>query len=355
MSKFLKVVAGFALCAATSAQAETGLGREATPDEVAAWNIDIRPDGQGLPAGSGDVYTGEDLWTEHCSVCHGAFAEGAGRWPVLAGGDGSLTSDRPVKTVGSYWPYLSTVYDYINRAMPFGNAQSLSPDDVYALTAYLMYSNDLVDDEFTLSNENFLDVEMPNEPNFYMDDRLETEFPLFTVEACMEGCKDSVEITGRAAAVDVTPAGGGDLEGGGGGQAAPVEEAPVEEAPVEEAAVVEEPVVEAAALDMALVAEGEKNFRQCKACHQVGEGAKNRVGPTLNGVFGRAAGMVEGFRYSGDMADAGAAGLVWDDAELTAFLADPKGYMAGTKMTFNGVRDEADIVSLIEYLKSFPE
>lgn len=357
MSKFLKVLTGAALLTSTAAHAEFGLGRDATPDEVAAWNIDIRPDGQGLPVGSGDVYTGEELWLENCSVCHGDFAEGVGRWPVLAGGEGSLTRDRPVKTIGSYWPYLSTVYDYVNRAMPFGNAQSLSADDVYALTTYLMYSNDLVDDEFELSNENFLEVKMPNEPNFFMDDRLETEFPLFTVEACMEDCKDSVEITKRAAVIDVTPeAAGGDLEGGGAApvaaEAAPVEEAAAaEEAPVVEEVATEEP----AALDMALVAEGESNFRQCKACHQVGEGAKNRTGPLLNGVVGRAAGVVDGFRYSGDMADAGAAGLVWTDAELTAFLADPKGYMSGTKMSFRGVRDEADIAGIIEYLKSFPE
>ena len=213
MSKFLKVIAGAALLSATSAHAEMGLGREATPEEVAAWDIDIRPDGMGLPVGSGDVYTGEELWLENCSVCHGDFAEGTGRWPVLAGGFGTLEGDRPVKTVGSYWPYLSTVYDYIYRAMPFGNAQSLSHDDVYALTAYLLYSNDLVDDEFELSNENFTDVEMPNAPNFFMDDRMETEFPLFTVEACMEGCKDNVEITARAAVIDVTPdAAGGDLK-----------------------------------------------------------------------------------------------------------------------------------------------
>lgn len=355
MSKFLKVVTGAALLTATSASAEFGLGREATPDEVAAWNIDIRPDGQGLPAGSGDVYTGEELWLENCSVCHGDFAEGVGRWPVLAGGEGSLTRDRPVKTIGSYWPYLSTVYDYVNRAMPFGNAQSLSPDDVYALTAYLMYSNDLVDDDFELSNENFLEVRMPNEPNFFMDDRLETEFPLFTVEACMDGCKDGVEITKRAAIIDVTPdAAGGDLEGGGAApEATPVaEEAQVvEEAPAAEEVAAEEP----AALDMALVAEGEKNFRQCKACHQVGDGAKNRSGPLLNGVYERTAGTVDGFRYSSDMVDAGTAGLIWTDTELTAFLADPKGYMSGTKMTFRGVRDEADIAGIIEYLKSFPD
>ncbi|WP_458792887.1 c-type cytochrome [Yoonia sp. MH D7] len=346
MSKFLKTIAGIALLTATSVQAQTGLGREATSEEVAAWNIDIRPDGQGLPVGSGDVETGDELWVEHCSVCHGDFAEGVDRWPVLAGGFGTLTNDRPVKTVGSYWPYLSTVYDYINRAMPFGNAQSLTSDEVYALTAYLMYSNDLVDDDFVLSNETFLDVEMPNVDNFMDDDRLETEFPLFSVEACMEGCKDGVEITGRAAAIGVTPTGGGDLEGGGASA--------VEAAPVEEAAVVE-PVATEPALDMAMVEQGEKDFRQCKACHEVGEGATNRVGPMLNGVVGRTAGTVEGFRYSNPMAEAGEGGLVWSVEELTTYLADPKAYMPGTKMTFRGVRDEEDTLGIIEYLKSFPE
>ncbi len=343
MSKFLKIVAGAALLSATTAHAETGLGRVATPAEVAAWDIDIRPDGKGLPEGSGDVYTGEEIWLEQCSVCHGDFAEGTDRWPVLAGGFGTLTGDRPVKTIGSYWPYLSTVYDYVNRAMPFGNAQSLEPDQVYALTAYLLYSNDLVDDDFELSNENFLDVEMPNADNFFMDDRADTELPIFSQEACMTDCKDSVEITKRAAVVDVTPEteGGDETE-----EAAAVEEAP---------APAETPAVEEAALDMALVAEGEKNFRQCKSCHQVGDGAKNRTGPILNGVYNNAAATVEGFRYSSDMADAGAGGLIWDDAELTAFLANPKDYMAGTKMTFRGVRDEADIAGIIEYLKSFPE
>lgn len=346
MSKFLKLLAGATILAGNAAFAE-GLGRAALPEEVAAWNIDVRPDGQGLPVGSGDAYTGEEIWIEKCAVCHGDFAEGVGRWPVLAGGDGTLASSNPVKTIGSYWPYLSTVYDYINRAMPFGNAQSLEPDEVYALTAYLLYSNDMVDDDFELSNENFLDVEMLNTDNFFMDDRAETELPIFSAEACMSSCKDSTEITKRAAVVDVTPESsstGDDLEGGGG-----------ESTPTPAAEETAAPDVEEAALNMDLVAEGEKSFRQCKACHQVGDGAKNRAGPLLNGIVGRAAGVTEGFRYSNDMADAGAAGLIWTEDELTPFLIDPKAYMSGTKMTFRGVRDEADIAGLIEYLKSFPE
>ena len=305
MSKFLKLLASAAIVTGAPAFAE-GLGRVALPEEVAAWNTDIRPDGQGLPVGSGDAIVGEEIWTEKCAVCHGDFAEGVDRWPVLAGGDGTLASSNPVKTIGSYWPYLSTVYDYINRAMPFGNAGSLEPDEVYALTAYLLYSNDLIEDDFVLSNETFGDIVMPNVDNFFMDDRAETELPIFAAEACMTNCKDSVEVTKRAAVIDVTPEGGGtgiDLESGGGSET--VAPAATEAAPADEPAAVEE-----AALNMELVAQGEKDFRQCKSCHQVGDGAKNRTGPVLNGVVERTAGTVDGFRYSNDMVDAGAAGLV---------------------------------------------
>jgi cytochrome c len=128
MWKCLKL-AVLGLIVAVPAQADRlNLGREATPAEVAAWDIDVRPDGQGLPEGSGDVATGEEVFAERCAFCHGDFGEGVDRWPVLAGGQDTLTEERPVKTIGSYWPYLSTVYDYIYRAMPFGEAQSLTPD-----------------------------------------------------------------------------------------------------------------------------------------------------------------------------------------------------------------------------------
>jgi cytochrome c len=154
MSKSLKLLIASAAVAALVTPALAGsfnLGREATPDEVAAWDIDVRPDGTGLPEGKGTVAEGEEVFAEQCASCHGDFGEGVDRWPVLAGGQGTLKSDRPVKTIGSYWPYLSTVWDYINRAMPFGHAQSLEPDQVYAITAYLLNMNDLVDADFELS------------------------------------------------------------------------------------------------------------------------------------------------------------------------------------------------------------
>jgi len=208
MSKFLKsTLAALTLVsfAGGAAIAEKyGLGREALPEEIKAWDIDVRPDGQGLPPGKGSVAEGEAIFAEQCAACHGDFAEGVDNWPVLAGGIDTIKTADPVKTVGSYWPYLSTVYDYIHRAMPFGNAQSLEPDQIYAITAYILYSNNLVDDEFVLSNENFTEVRLPNEDNFFMDDRPDTP-KVSEKTPCMENCKDKVEITGRARIIDVTP------------------------------------------------------------------------------------------------------------------------------------------------------
>lgn len=326
---------------AQSSDAKLGLGRTATDDEVAAWNIDVRPDGVGLPEGSGDVLTGEEIFADTCAVCHGDFGEAVGRWPVLAGGHDTLTDDRPVKTIGSYWPYLSTVFDYVNRAMPFGNAQSLEPDEVYAITAYLLYVNDLVEEDFELNHENFNDVKLPNEGNFYPDDRPEKELAVFTGEPCMENCKTDVAITMRAAVVDVTP------------------EDAVARAVQQVAAATKEKkttevVVDAPALDAELVAAGEKVFKKCKSCHQVGDKAKNRTGPMLNGIFGTAAGSVEGFKYSNAFKDANAAGLTWNAGELAEFLTKPRTYIKGTKMTFAGLKKENDIIAVTEYLKSIP-
>lgn len=189
----------------TVAYSETlGLGRIATDNEVSAWDIDIRPDGLGLPKGSGSVMVGEEVYSDYCASCHGDFGEGMDRWPELAGGFDTLDSEDPVKTVGSYWPYLSTVWDYVHRAMPFGNAQSLTDDEVYAITAYILYLNDLVDEEFELSVENFVDVRLPNENKFYLDDRVNLENKIFK-ERCLKNCKNEAIITKRAVVLDVTP------------------------------------------------------------------------------------------------------------------------------------------------------
>jgi cytochrome c2 len=193
-----------------------GLGRQALPAEITAWDIDVRPDGQGLPKGRGKVSDGEVLYTERCAMCHGDFGEGVDRWPVLAGGHDTLTEDRPEKTIGSYWPYLSTVFDYVRRAMPFGDARSLSDDDVYAITAYILYLNDIVlEEDFVLSDENFLEKRLPNEENFIPDNRMEEAHYNAKFEPCMTNCTDGpVSISMRARVLDVTPE--SDQEGGSG-------------------------------------------------------------------------------------------------------------------------------------------
>ena len=192
------------------------LGRVALEEEISAWDIDIRPDGAGLPAGQGSVEAGGELYDAQCAVCHGVFGEGEGRWPILAGGHDTLTDDRPEKTIGSYWPYLSTVFDYVKRAMPFGNARSLSDDDVYAITAYLLYLNDLVEEEdFVLSADNFQSISLPNEANFVDDDRAQEPHYAAGLEPCMQDCKpDAVQVTQRARILDVTPEGDGESAGG---------------------------------------------------------------------------------------------------------------------------------------------
>ena len=209
MSKYLKIATALLAVTFIATPAVAGkfnLGRSATEAEIAAWDIDFRPDGKGLPEGKGTVAEGEEIYSEKCASCHGDFGEGIDRWPVLAGGQDSLTSERPVKTIGSYWPFLSTVFDYVNRAMPFGEAQSLEPDEVYAITAYLLNLNDVVDSEFELSRDNFVKTRLPNEANFIQDTRPDTQVVSEGAEPCMKDCKPGlVKITGTARVLDVTP------------------------------------------------------------------------------------------------------------------------------------------------------
>jgi cytochrome c2 len=348
MSKFLKsaaLVAALGLTASPVLAEKFGLGRTALPEEIAAWDGDVSPDGTGLPAGSGVAIDGEEIFATQCASCHGDFAEGIDNWPKLAGGADTLDHDDPLKTVGSYWPYLSTGYDYIKRSMPYGNAGTLSDDEVYAILAYILYSNDLIEDDFVLSKETFFDVEMPNVNGFIVDNRADTEYAQWTGEPCMTNCKDEVKVTMRAMVLDVTP------EEEGAAEPAAVEVAEVTEEPVQE----EAPEVVAASFDADLAAQGEKVFKKCKACHQIGEGAKNRSGPILTGVVDNPAGVIDGFKYSKALMKMADAGLVWTEAELTAFLAKPKAYMKGTKMSFAGLKKESDQAAIVEYLKSFED
>jgi cytochrome c len=142
-----------------------GVGRPATPQEIAGWDIDIAPDGAGLPPGRGGVAQGEQIFADKCAACHGAHGEGK-PMDALVGGAGTIASPKPVKTVGSYWPYATTLYDFIHRAMPFNAPQSLSADEVYAVSAYLLFLNHLVPADAVLDAATLPKVDMPNRGAF---------------------------------------------------------------------------------------------------------------------------------------------------------------------------------------------
>ncbi len=182
-----------------------GIGTALLPEQLNAWDIDVRADGQGLPIGKGTAIQGEAHYQEKCAACHGEFGEGKDRWPVLAGGQGSLTSDRPEKTIGSFWPHASTAFDYIRRAMPFGNGQSLTPDETYAIVAYLLNMNDVIKDDFELNEKTLPKIILPNANAFYEDDREKTEAEFWKKNPCMKDCKPPAKVTKRAAIIDVTP------------------------------------------------------------------------------------------------------------------------------------------------------
>jgi cytochrome c5 len=200
----LAAVLGFVVEARAEEAGHFGYGQTATAEQIAGWNIDIRPDGVGLPPGGATPEDGEMLYEEKCASCHGSFGEGVGRYPVLAGGEGTLTEARPEKTVGSFWPYASTLWDYIHRAMPFTAPESLTDEEVYATTAYVLYLNDLIEYDFELTQENLADVEMPNKDGFFFDDR-----PDVKAKRCMKNCKQpgSIEITSEASVAEDAEAG----------------------------------------------------------------------------------------------------------------------------------------------------
>jgi cytochrome c len=149
------------------AQQGPGLGVPISAEDLAPWDISVQPDGTGLPPGSGSVARGAEVYATHCIACHGV--DGAGQPnDRLVGGQGTLTELAQVRTIGSFWPYASTVFDYIRRAMPFLAPQSLTNDDVYAVTAYLLAENGIVPKDATLDARSLARVRMPNRDGFIM-------------------------------------------------------------------------------------------------------------------------------------------------------------------------------------------
>ena len=216
-SRELSAVVGLAMilaagnCARAAEPGYFGYGTKATPEQIAGWDIDARGgDGAGLPAGNGTVHRGADVYAEQCAACHGTFGEGEGRFPKLVGGAGTLRHDRPELTVGSYWPFAPTLWDYINRAMPMPTPHTLSADDVYALTAYILNLNDIVPGEFVADRESLPKVKMPNRDSFtWTDPRPDT-----MARPCMNECADpaGIKIISTAEGKDLTPRTTGPLD-----------------------------------------------------------------------------------------------------------------------------------------------
>ena len=188
-----------------------GYGQRATPEQITGWDIDARgDDGLGLPPGRGGVDRGSEVYADQCAACHGTFGEGEGRFPKLVGGSGTLKNYRPELTVGSYLPFAPTLFDYINRAMPMPAPHTLSADDVYALTAYILNLNNLVPSEFVADRDSLPKVKMPNRDHFiWTDPRPDT-----VAKPCMNACADpaSVKIMSTAEGNGLTPRATGPLD-----------------------------------------------------------------------------------------------------------------------------------------------
>ena len=170
-SRRIVIAIGATALAACAAQAPTGrppaLGVAAGPAEIARFDISVPPSGAGLPSGSGTARQGAAVYAAKCVACHGE--KGAGKpADALAGGIGSLATAKPVRTVGSYWPYSSTLFDYVRRAMPISNPLSLSDDEVYAVSAYVLFLNGIVGEDAVMNAQTLPLVKMPNRDGFIL-------------------------------------------------------------------------------------------------------------------------------------------------------------------------------------------
>ena len=165
IASVVPVLIALAWPACAQTQGHYGIGRAATDAEIAGWNIDIGRNGENLPSGSGSVAHGREVFAEQCSSCHGEKGEG-GVGERLVGGQGTIATAKPIKTVGSFWPYAPTLFDYIRRAMPQNAPQSLGDDDVYAVSAYILNLNGIVGTDEVLDAQSLRRLKMPNRDGF---------------------------------------------------------------------------------------------------------------------------------------------------------------------------------------------
>lgn len=187
------IVAGFTILTSCSTQQSTNpkniagaaFGRQISEQSIALWNIDIRTqDGLGLPPGKGDAIVGEKIYNQQCVSCHGANAKGGAVYGSMVGGIGSFKTNTRVLTPGSMYPYAPILFDYVRRAMPMNAPQSLTNDEVYALSAYILNLNGLISKTDEMNSKTLAAVQMPNRDNFYVDDRPDTN-----AVRCMSNCK----------------------------------------------------------------------------------------------------------------------------------------------------------------------
>jgi mono/diheme cytochrome c family protein len=210
LAKFSLAAAGFVMAASVYAAPFNGIGRTATPDEIKAWDIDVRPDFKGLPAGSGSVAKGQDVWEAKCASCHGVFGESTEVFTPIAGGTTAADiktgrvanlarKDFPQRTTMMKVATVSTLWDYINRAMPWTNPKTLTTEEVYSVVAYILNLAEVVPADFVLSDKNIAEVQkrMPNRNG------MQTNHGLWDLKgkpdvknvACMKDCKKEVKIT----------------------------------------------------------------------------------------------------------------------------------------------------------------
>jgi cytochrome c len=181
---------------AADATLRYGFGKPATPQEIAGWDIDVRPDGTGLPDGRGSVADGQAIYDAKCASCHGTFGESTD-YMAIAGGVGTLASDQPMRTTGSKLNHATTLFDYIRRAMPFNAPMSLTNDEVYALTAYVLNLSDIVPADAVLDRRSILAVKMPNRDGFTTQHGMmrASGSPDTHATACMANCASAVRLS----------------------------------------------------------------------------------------------------------------------------------------------------------------
>ena len=159
------------VCAGWSAEESGyGVGRLATDEEIRAWNIDVSSTGEGLPSGQGTVKQGAQVFAAKCAMCHGPTGTERPK-DRLVGGQNTLTTPKPIRTIGSYWPYATTLYDYIHRAMPFIAPQSLTPDETYSVIAWLLFQNKIIAEDAVIDAQTLPNIQMPNRNGFIPDPR----------------------------------------------------------------------------------------------------------------------------------------------------------------------------------------